>query len=116
MPYIRFCGGPWHNRIEDIQLTQAVILRAKQGVPCGIQTIYNDELYQLAQFHTPFKTIYYQYVHSSLIRGTGVAECCYRERLRPFKISRRECQERLRRAMQWAAETSTSGKKAGGSL
>lgn len=101
MPYIRFVGGPWHNRVEDIQLTPAVILRAKQGVPCGIETHYKDELYQLAQFQTKFKTVYYQYVHTSLIRGSGVAECCYRERFRRFKLDRLECQERLRRALQW---------------
>lgn len=99
--FIRFVGGPWHNRVEWINnLAPAIILRSKEGIPCGIETIYKDELYHLVQFVNYYNTKYLQYVHSTLIRGKRVDPRCYSERLATFRISRREVQERIRKAVE----------------
>lgn len=98
MPYIRFVGGPWHNRIEFVELSPKVVIRRPEPIPCGITTLYKCDLYHLAEFSTPhYHTKYYQYVHSSLVHGQYAHECTYHERLATWKLDRRKLERKLRR-------------------
>ncbi len=112
MPNIRFCGGPWHNRIEYVQLSPRVAIRRPDPIPCGITTLYKYDLYHLAEFHTyGYRTVYYQYVHSSLVRDGYADQSTYWERLPRWKLDRRKLERKLRRCgcvpveLAWRLET-----------
>lgn len=99
--YIRFVGGPWHNRVECVHLTPNVTVPVK--VPCGVTVLVKHEVYSLGTFQTKHGTTYYQYIHASLIRGGNVSKKTYRERFPKWEINRQQLTRRLRRAMKWQA-------------
>lgn len=106
---IRFVGGPWHNRVEYVELAPQVDLVSKDGVAAGVTKYFQTARYHLAEYQTKAGTHYYQYVHGSLIKDHTAAKCTYRERMRPWKINRRELEDRLRRAMQCTGGSSLAG-------
>ncbi len=92
---IRFVGGPWHNRIEWVEICPRVAVSCK-GNPNQLA------FYHLAEFYTvKYHTRYYQYVHGSLVHHHTADPCTYRERLKVWRIDRRQLESRLRRAMKW---------------
>ena len=72
---IRFVGGCWHNCLLSLS-TLAPILSSADGV----------HTYHLVEFYTQHRTVYYQYVHSSLISGSIVHEETCRERFPYFTL------------------------------
>jgi hypothetical protein len=102
---IRFVGGPWHNRLEDIELSPVVLVR--RALPqttlsyggCFAAAKLKEDEYLLASYETKFGTSYYQYVHSSLVRGGYADRSTYSERLPVWRIDRRQLEARLRRTV-----------------
>jgi len=102
---IRFVGGPWHNRIECIELAPQVVVRAVQPkttlsyAGCFAKADIRLDHYYLAKYHTNWGTDYLQYVHSSLVNGDRAAPVTHHERFKVWRIDRRQLEARLRRAM-----------------
>lgn len=102
---IRFVGGPWHNRFEDIDLRPVVVVR--QALPSTTLSYggvfaaakIKEDAYYLARYQTHRRTLYYQYVHSTLVRNGKAYDCTFKERLPAWNIDRRKFEARLRRAM-----------------
>jgi len=90
MPTIRFVGGPWHNRLEDVELAPRVELHGRWP-PCK---------YYLVMHCTGLGTNYFQYVHSSLILGGRVHKSASREYFCSWLIDRKELESRLRGIMK----------------
>ena len=57
---IRFVGGCWHNSLLEMRTLPAIMSTA-DGV----------HVYHLVEFYTRARTVYWQYVHKSMI-GDGV--------------------------------------------
>lgn len=106
---IRFVGGPWHNRFEDLELKPVVILRQVQpqtkvsfsygGCFAGSK-VRHDEYY-LARYNLlNSATYYYQYVHSTLVSSGKAALSTCHEELPAWTINRRQLESRLRKAMK----------------
>lgn len=100
---IRFVGGPWHNRFEDLDLSPVVVVRhanlqstLSYGGCFKAANIKEDE-YFLALFETQHGTQYCQYVHSSLIKDGKAERVTYLERMPVWRINRRQLEARLRR-------------------
>jgi hypothetical protein len=93
---IRFVGGPWHNRIEYVPLYPAAHITGYVG------------LYRLAEFQTKWGTKYFQYIHSTLIRGQEVAWPAYTEKFPRWSLKRRDY-DRLRRCSIWRRSRVTYG-------
>lgn len=96
---IRFVGGPWHNRIELVELIPRIIVQGPISVPSGQQ---RRDYYSLAEYQTGGGSVYWQYVHTSLISPNGkyAATCTCRERFKKWRVSRRELEQRLSQAMK----------------
>lgn len=109
---IRFVGGPWHNRLEDVQLVPCLAVRSASGIPAGIATIYPAARYHLAQYITKAGTRYYQYVHTSLLQGQYAHECTHRERFPVWRINKRKLEAQIRRRMKW--NTTSSARSSNG--
>ncbi len=82
---IRFVGGPWHNLIPVVESVFPTLYTA-DGANC----------YRLCECYTGLGTVYYQYVHSSLIVGGHVARRACNEQLATWPISKRKLNTRLR--------------------
>lgn len=102
---IRFVGGLWHNRIENVELLPRIVIqRALPKVSlsyagCFAAAKLAQDTYYLAQYHTRWGTRYYQYVHSSLLHGNKADYSTYTEHFARFRLSRRAIEKRLREAM-----------------
>lgn len=81
---VRFVGGPWHNLMPLLQ---------EIGPFAG--TADGQHRYQLAQFETVKGTLYYQYIHMSLIQGDAVKASVCREYFPRFSINVRQLERRL---------------------
>ena len=84
---IRFVGGPWHNLIPVVEFPVTNLFTADYL-----------ERYVLCEFRTRWDTVYYQYVHSSLITGRHIHRRACMERLPVWRIDRRQLDSRIRRA------------------
>lgn len=98
---IRFVGGPWHNRLQHVEIAPSLSVQTAHGIPCGITTLYKPETYYLARYTTGTGTVYHQYVHSSLVRSGRASISTCRERFPAWQINRRRLEAQIRRRMQW---------------
>lgn len=113
---IRFVGGPWHNRFEDCELVPRVIVRralptttlSMSHAGCFAAAKLKEDVYYLARYETLMRTEYYQYVHSTLVQGSTAASSTYRERLPKWRISRREFEAKIKRALDRCLAERTS--------
>lgn len=82
---VRFVGGPWHNLLPEITTLTSVAITAD-----------GQHRYHLAEYETPdFGTIYYQYIHFSLINNGRVKASTCLERLPCFIIDSRQLERKL---------------------
>lgn len=113
---IRFVGGPWHNRFEDCELVPRVIVRralpttklSMSHAGCFAAAKIQEDTYYLARYETLMRTEYYQYIHSTLVQGCTAASSTYRERLPKWRISRREFEAKIKRALDRCLAERTS--------
>lgn len=103
---IRFVGGPWHNRIEEIELQPRVIIRQAQPVMslsyggCFSAAKVRQDMYYLAKYETTHgRTPYWQYVHSTLVRGSQAMPETYQEWFPKWLLDQRSLDVKIRRAM-----------------
>lgn len=99
---IRFVGGPWHNRIHYCELRPTLTLLTPTE-SCFSQYCLKfvkrrEDVYRLVSFMTGFGTIYWQYLHSSLIQD-GIDPSSYRERFPKWSLDKRKIDRRLARAI-----------------
>jgi hypothetical protein len=105
---VRFVGGPWHNRIEEVELIPRIIVQrvlpqtTMSYAGCFSAANIKRDSYYLAKYFTTWGTDYVQYVHSTLIQGTRAASGTHLERFRVWKLDQRQLDARLRRAMNAA--------------
>lgn len=99
---IRFVGGIWHNRVELVELRPVL----KVPVPLDLSkamllgpTGWSIEYYSLTKFYTEYRTLYYQYVHGSLIKDGVAVPCTYLESFTPWNLDKRKINRQLARAM-----------------
>jgi hypothetical protein len=103
---IRFVGGPWHNRLECVEITSRVVVRRPvvetsfSYAGCFPKGSVKEDTYFLANYETRDGTPYMQYVHSSLVRGKWADESTYRERFPKWVLDRRKFEAALRKAMK----------------
>ena len=104
MPTIRFVGGPWHNRLESVELIPQIVIR-KHSPPtlsyAGVFANAIQDRYYLAKYFTEWGTNYMQYVHSSLIQGDKAAPSTHRERFPAWVINKRQLDARLKNAITY---------------
>lgn len=104
MPTIRFCGGPWHNRLEDVELCPRLVVQCHMPqttlsyAGCFKAASIKRDLYYLASYTSRFGTKYYQYVHESLVQGGSACDSTWRERFKEWRLNRRQMEARLRMA------------------
>lgn len=102
---VRFVGGPWHNRIEEVELIPRIVVQQVQPkttlstAGCFAAANIKRDNYYLAKYFTDWGTHYYQYVHSTLVKGTKALSGTHLERFPMWKIDRRQLEARIRRAM-----------------
>ncbi len=93
---IRFVGGPWHNLIPLLERLEV-----------RFYTADGEHCYHLAEFVSPGETVYYQYIHSSLISEGGVSARVCKEYFPRFSINVRQLELRLagklppKRRLRW---------------
>lgn len=81
---VRFVGGPWHNLMPLLDMT-----------PPFYFTADGQHRYHLAQFETGWGTLYYQYVHFSLVSGRSVDSRVCGEWFPKFQINVKQLERRL---------------------
>lgn len=110
---IRFVGGPWHNRLEHLDLLPRVVVR--RALPTTTLSMsyagvfaaakLREDVYYLARYETLRGTEYYQYIHSTLVQGRTAATSTFREQFPRWVIRKRELDARIRKAFSRAAES-----------
>lgn len=105
---IRFVGGPWHNRFEYCELVPKVVVRralptttiSMSHAGCFAAANLQEDVYLLARYETlAGRTEYYQYVHSTLVRGSLADYSTFQERFPRWRINERELKARIKKAM-----------------
>lgn len=92
MTTIRFVGGPWHNRLEEVaRMAPTIILNSGGSRRAN---------YVLASYETCYGTRYFQYVHESLIDGNYAKESTWKEASPKWTLSKRELDSKIRRIMR----------------